>query len=172
MKGKIGENIGVLQQGERLLQGMDDLMYRRCSEAVFGSSIGEHVRHNLDHYACFFSGLETGEINYDSRQRESVVETDRNSAMTRIGEVCNHLEGLAGYRGILRLRVSNSTSQGYSQANTSVARELEFLQSHTIHHYAIVAVMCRLEGMAVSEGLGVAPSTLRYREESKSECAR
>ncbi len=29
---------------------------------------------------------------------------------------------------------------------TSFVRELELLLSHTVHHYALVAVMCRLEG--------------------------
>lgn len=172
MKAKIDENIAVLQQGERLLQGMDDLIYRRCSETVFRSSIGAHVRHNLDHYASFLAGLESGEINYEQRQREHVIETDRSAAMMRIGQICSLLEGLTGFRRPLRLRVLDATSQGYSWANTSVARELEFLLSHTIHHYAIVSIMCRLGGMAIDAELGVAPSTLRYWAKPNSECAR
>jgi hypothetical protein len=52
-----------------------------------------------------------------------------------------------------------------------MARELEFLLSHTVHHYAIVAILCRLQGIAVDDGFGVAPSTLRHRTESETPCA-
>jgi hypothetical protein len=169
MKAKIDENIAVLQQGIRLLQDMDDLIYRRCSETVFKSSIGAHVRHNLDHYTSLLAGLESGDINYE--QRQLVIETDRRAAMTRIGQICSLLEGLTGFQGTLRLWVPADTSRGGSWAYTSVARELEFLLSHTIHHYAIVAIMCRLEGKAIDKDLGVAPSTLRYWAEPKIKCA-
>jgi hypothetical protein len=171
MKAKIDENIAVLQQGVSLLQGMDDLTYRRCSETVFKSSIGAHVRHNLDHYTSFLAGLEAGEINYEQRQRALVIETDRNAAMVRIGQICSRLEGLTGFQGKVQLWVPGGTSLEGSWADTSVARELEFLLSHTIHHYAIVAIMCRLEGMAIDKDLGVAPSTLRYWAEPKIKCA-
>jgi len=48
-------------------------------------------------------------------------------------------------------------------ASTSIKRELAFLLSHTIHHYAIVAIICRLQGLSVEDDFGIAPSTLRHR---------
>ena len=120
MRSKIDENIAVLQQGAKLLQEMDDLIYRRCSETVFKSSIGAHVRHNLDHYASFLSGLESGEINYEKRQREHVIETDRNAAITRIGQICSRLEGLTGFQGTLLLRIPDGTRRGEAWANTLI----------------------------------------------------
>jgi hypothetical protein len=44
---------------------------------------------------------------------------------------------------------------------SSVAREIEFLHSHTVHHYAVIA---RLMPDSVKlNKFGVAPSTLRFR---------
>ena len=135
------------------------------------SSIGSHVRHNLDHYTSFLAGLETGEINYENRQRETIIETDRNAAMSLIVETCKSLEGLNGYTGEFKLWVTGGENNEGMWATTSISRELEFLMSHTIHHYAIVAIMCRLEGLNVQEDFGVAPSTLRYWGESNHQCA-
>ena len=54
---------------------------------------------------------------------------------------------------------------------SSRLRELDFLLSHTVHHQALTAIICRLVGVEVDEEFGVAPSTLRHRERLRS-CAR
>ena len=55
-------------------------------------------------------------------------------------------------------------------STSSVERELQFLSSHTVHHYALIAVILRLNGVQPEEGFGVAPSTQRYWKESRA-CA-
>jgi hypothetical protein len=45
---------------------------------------------------------------------------------------------------------------------SSIGRELQFLLSHTIHHYALIALALRLQGYEPSAEFGVAPSTLQY----------
>jgi hypothetical protein len=47
-------------------------------------------------------------------------------------------------------------------AVTSLERELQFLLSHTVHHFALVALLLRAQGFEVSADFGVAPSTLAY----------
>jgi len=167
----IQQNISILQQGKNLLKKMDDDLYQHCSETVFGSSIGSHVRHNLDHYTNFLAGLASGEINYENRQRDLLIETDRNSAMALIDETCVRLKNLCAPVEPLQLWLVSPENHGGTWATTSTSRELDFLMSHTIHHYAIVTIMCRLEGQDVEKGFGVAPSTLRYWEESNKQCA-
>jgi hypothetical protein len=46
---------------------------------------------------------------------------------------------------------------------SSVSRELQFLLSHTVHHYALIAMTLRAAGVELDEELGVAPSTLAYQ---------
>jgi uncharacterized damage-inducible protein DinB len=43
-------------------------------------------------------------------------------------------------------------------------RELQFLASHTVHHFALVALLLRLAGVSVPDGFGVATATARHRE--------
>jgi len=40
---------------------------------------------------------------------------------------------------------------------------LQALSSHTIHHFALIAVTLRLHGIQVDPNFGMSPSTLRYR---------
>ena len=57
-------------------------------------------------------------------------------------------------------------------ATTSVARELVFLASHTIHHMAIIGMLAEQAGVKVSADFGVHPSTLRYLQRQASGMAR
>jgi hypothetical protein len=43
-----------------------------------------------------------------------------------------------------------------------VTRELQFLASHTVHHYALIAHLARDRGVGVAPEFGVAPATLDY----------
>ena len=45
---------------------------------------------------------------------------------------------------------------------SSVGRELQVLSSHTIHHFALMAMTLRVLGVPVDPDFGMAPSTLRY----------
>ena len=51
-------------------------------------------------------------------------------------------------------------------APSSLARELQFLTSHTIHHFAVIALILRAMDVEVDREFGVAPSTLRYWTEA------
>jgi hypothetical protein len=45
---------------------------------------------------------------------------------------------------------------------SSVSRELQVLSSHTIHHFALIAMTLRAHGVDLDPEFGMAPSTLRY----------
>src|SRR6266571_8021433 len=64
----------VLNQGCALLDNVDDESYSRKEEGPWGSSIGAHYRHVLDHFLCLIEGLWDGEINYDQRSRSPELE--------------------------------------------------------------------------------------------------
>ena len=87
-----------------------------------------------------------------------------------IESICRRLADLAESPRVVCLRICDDSDQGVLRTS-SVARELDFLQSHTIHHYAIIAMLCRLQNVVVEQGFGVAPSTLRYQLTSKMQCA-
>lgn len=165
----VKSNQAALAQGESLLVRLSDEAYRSSLKPVFNSSIGAHIRHNLDHYACFLEGLALGRIDYAARRRSPRFETGRLDAVAELQRIRGQFETLGAPPAQLLVRIDNDAGPALSPS--SLVRELEFLMSHTIHHYAIVAIICRLQGIDVDDDFGVAPSTLRYRAEMETPCA-
>lgn len=52
-------------------------------------------------------------------------------------------------------------------SDSSVKRELQFLVSHTVHHYALIKELLRREGFDPGAEFGVAPSTLQARDQQR-----
>ena len=51
---------------------------------------------------------------------------------------------------------------------SSIGRELQILSSHTIHHFALIAMTLRAMGYHVDRDFGMAPSTLRFNAALKA----
>lgn len=176
------ENILYLEQGLALLEALDEELYRRTVPPTYTGSIGAHWRHCLDHYASLLDGLEAGAVDYSARERETRLETDPTYAAERTRDTIRRLRGIEPHLGHepLRIRVDCGAGQsGTPEASTStVDRELQFLVSHSVHHYALIALIAKIEGHMPDESFGVAPSTLQYREQQRSDaearqrCAR
>jgi hypothetical protein len=163
----IQANIQLLDQSRDLLQRLDIETYVKTSPVFLNSAIGGHMRHCLEHYQSLIAGLHEGRINYDHRARDQKVETEPQAAEARMGELRNQLAGLdpANLPEDLSVLMDHGaeSSTGVWQKST-LGRELQFLISHTIHHYALIAGLCRLHGVTICKDFGVAPSTLRHRE--------
>ena len=82
----------VLRQGESLLNSLSDREYTRKLPNAFGSTVGGHYRHCLDHFQSLLQGLDADEINYDHRKRNPRIESDRNFALS---ETLRILRGFA-----------------------------------------------------------------------------
>jgi hypothetical protein len=54
---------------------------------------------------------------------------------------------------------------------SSLSRELQVLSSHTIHHFALIAVTLRAHGVQMDADFGMAPSTLRHLAAKTAEAA-
>ena len=165
------DTVDFLRQGLELLADLSDEEYVRNFPPSFESPIGTHVRHIVDHYTCFLDGLETGSIDYDNRARDGSVETDRSAAAAAMSAVVDRLLAIDVSARDRELAVHMDCGGGPDEAGlrgrSSVQRELQFLVSHTVHHYALVAVMLRLEGREPFDGFGVSPSTLKYQETAR-----
>lgn len=158
----------VLRQGESLLNSISDGEYTRKLPSVFGSTVGEHYRHCLDHFQSLLQGLDADEIDYDHRERNPHIEKDRNFALTETHRM------LRGFASIptpfldcpinVRSKVNYDVEAAPSIGST-VGRELMYAVAHAIHHYALIAVMCGVLEVPVPTGFGVAPSTLKYYKE-------
>jgi hypothetical protein len=153
----------LLDEMEALLIGMDPETYcGRFAPGVSGS-IGEHVRHCLDHVSALLTADPAATLSYDRRHRGTAVETEPSSAIRQIVECRRVLDTWGGRSLDEPIRVSSlidasgETVTGWS----TLGRELAFVMSHTIHHQALIAVLLAIRGHGVPHRFGYAPSTPR-----------
>ena len=164
MNSLLSANIACLQQGIELLELIPQADYSRASADVFGSTIGGHVRHNLDHYAVFLAGFKAGEVDYDARERDIRIEEDPEAAKGLMRKLIDRLQILECEELESSLLVRMDDGGDSSWSRTSLRRELQFLLSHSIHHYALrTAIAARYGFKDVPEGFGVAPATLHHQ---------
>lgn len=152
-----------LQLAIDVLTTLTGRQYRSPDPLISGASVGQHWRHLSDHYACFLAGLSNGCVDYGERGRDTRTETDlafalqeMSALIPRLGKLAHVLDG--------PLKVRHEPADVDTSANaSSVARELEFLFSHSSHHLAMIAVVLRQAGIKLPVEFGLAASTRRYR---------
>ncbi|MBD5780252.1 DinB family protein [Pelagicoccus sp. NFK12] len=156
-------NCELLQQGIQLLSRHDDRTFNATDPASYGSGIGAHFRHVLDHYRSFLEGVSLGLIDYDNRERDTAEEKELSVALASLEEVARRMEVAAvDVETSVRVKVCASTEGDDLHSVSSFGRELQFLVSHTVHHYALIAIASRMQGIFPEDGFGVAPSTLKF----------
>ncbi|MFO7724452.1 MAG: hypothetical protein R6V45_02800 [Oceanipulchritudo sp.] len=163
MKDLIDANRSLLEQADALLADLDEEAYTRPCEACFRSTPGGHLRHILEHYGSFLDGLADRRIDYDRRDRGSPVEFSVEAARAEVERLLLDLEGASRIDPGERLAILLDDGGSARESSSNPERELQFLLSHSVHHFALMRTMLYLDGhRAFPEGFGIAPSTLRY----------
>lgn len=155
------DSIRLLEQGIALVEQLDDTLFVATGPGFESGSPGAQLRHCLDSYRCFLGGLTTGFVDYDARERDVRVETERHVAIARMREIAAALEALTPADDGRALRVV-CEGGGPDGTSSTVARELQFLMSHVIHHYALIAMILRTLDFVTPQEFGIAPSTLKH----------
>src|SRR5258706_14944145 len=86
--------IETLNQGESLLTEINDKTYAHNLPVAFNASIGGHYRHCLDHFRSLLDAAESGDLNYDHRERGTLIENDRFAALNATRELREGYERL------------------------------------------------------------------------------
>jgi uncharacterized damage-inducible protein DinB len=151
----------LLWQLGTVIGGLSDVQYRVERARGVSGSIGGHVRHCLDHVSALIEGVASGHVNYDARRRGTAVETSQEAAVAEIARLAGDLDAISSHvlHRPVQLLSALDTSGVHIAAHTSVARELAFVVSHTIHHLAVIALLLREQGIDVPPRFGYAPST-------------
>ena len=164
----------TLLQGETLLAQLSDEDYTRKVPVAFNASIGGHYRHCLDHFRSLLDSATEGDLNYDHRERGTLIESDRFAALNATRELREGYERLDPMLLMRPLNVSCKTSYATSGSQASpstVGREIMYSVAHAVHHYALIGVMCGVMGLKMPAGFGVAPSTLKHQAEAAKAAA-
>lgn len=164
----IADNLTVLGQGRELVTVLDGPAFTANAPALALSGVGPHLRHVIDFYQRFLDALEEPQtpgsilrIDYDARERDPRLEIDPDHATATLGRTMDRLRAVAFADEERPLEVR---SDGSPWISSTIARELQSLVSHTVHHFALIAVSVRCQGGDPGPDFGVAPSTLRHWE--------
>jgi hypothetical protein len=161
--------IEVLGQGETLLGEIANEDYTRKLPAAFNASVGGHYRHSLDHFRSLLDSVSSGDLNYDHRERGTLIESDRFAALNATRELRAGYQRLSVACLSRELDVTCKTSYattGSQAAPSTVGREIMYVVAHAVHHYALIGIMGCMMGLNMPAGFGVAPATVKFQSES------
>lgn len=168
----VEENREAIAQLRHFLAELSPAAYRQPFGTDGRHSLGKHVRHILDHYDALLAAAEAGRIDYEHRRRDARLEHWPREAERHLRDIERGLDRLVVSPGRQALALDYPLDQETSLTlGSSLARELAFLTSHTIHHMALLGVLAEQLGVTLPETFGVHPSTLRFwqREREREE---
>lgn len=159
----------VLNDLKCYLTIIDPVMYQTPLDLLSGSTIGQHTRHIVEFYNCLleqYTHEAVPVINYASRRRDYRIESEPDHALSIITDILGKLMSMDAEKECLL----DSSEHGLPHllVPSTVARELIYNIEHTIHHLAIVKIALKsvMPMLELPPHFGVAPSTIRHRQES------
>lgn len=143
----------------------NELLSRELS-ILFGSTIGQHVRHILEFYECLIAGADRSIVCYDERKRRVELEEDRQEIQRTIAAISDKIVNWKEDRPMM-LKASFSSEDGQDELmHSSLLRELSYCLEHMIHHLIIIKIALEKEQpeLKMPENFGVAYSTIRHQK--------
>jgi hypothetical protein len=151
------------------LSVIEPMVYQEPLPLLSGSTIGQHTRHIIEFYTCLLEQahlMDLPVINYAGRRRDHRIESEPDYALSCVDSIVSQLRELDP-DGKCLLNCAEHGQDGLLVQST-IGRELIYNIEHTIHHLAIVKIALRSTRpeIALPEHFGVAPSTIRHRQEA------
>ncbi len=163
--------IHTLKQLSNLLTQLDEALYKKSLDIFSSSSFGNHIRHILEFFQCLLNQYPEGKVNYDLRQRNSLLETAPCHAISIIEELCHQLSIIETKTSLTLETCYQTKGDQFIEAGTSIERELIYNIEHAIHHMAIIKIGIKVYApdIELPEDFGVAPSTIKYQRATQSQ---
>jgi len=146
------------------LQQLTHDEYSKPCKALFGNTIGQHVRHIIELFQCLEKGYDDGIINYENRNRDLLTETNKVIAEKLLSDIHSKLN-----RENKELKLEAFYDEHATEPviiSTNYYREVAYNLEHTIHHMALIRVgVTETTKILLPENFGVASSTVKYRKQ-------
>ncbi len=160
MNGLIQLNLHLITQVLSFTETLSEGVFSKPCKEVFSSTIGQHLRHCIEHYDAFIRAENSrGTLDYETRPRNPLIETNLDCAREQLKKIEKQLIEV----GSLEAMIYVIDTGAKEPTTSSVSRELQYLISHTVHHFALISVIAGMNDQPLPENFGVAPSTLKYR---------
>lgn len=131
---------------------------------------GAHLRHVIEHYEALLIPAQRGEVDYDRRARDASLENCPRAARQRLHALQLCLQRWHGedLQRPVRVRGQAGLAGEFGfVVGSSLGRELVFLASHAVHHFALLKPHCQQHGMAIAADFGKAPATVAHERASR-----
>jgi uncharacterized damage-inducible protein DinB len=146
------------------LDQLDQDQYNYPCKDLSGNTIGQHVRHIIEMFLCLEKGYQSGEVDYEKRGRDILIETDKNFATALLAEILQQISKDNKSLNLFTYYDDFSSEPGKICSN--YFREIAYNLEHTIHHMALIRIGLReLGDFQVSDSYGFASSTIKYRQQ-------
>lgn len=161
----------ILDQLDLVISQLSDQQYRQPIHLLGDSSIGQHVRHSLEFFICLIESRNEGVVNYDRRKRDIHIEEELTSARNILTSIKTFFSSTSTDFPILLNACYDLNGDDTVSIPSTFYRELAFNIEHTIHHMALikVGVKAAFDQIVLPEHFGIASSTVRYRNQVKTE---
>ena len=158
----------VLDDLQFYLSRIDPVIFQAPMELLSGSTIGQHTRHIIEFFNCLVEQSNDGDIpliSYGKRRRDFMIESAPDHALQNVLQICEQIKDLDPTKSCW-LDCEEHGEEDL-QVLSTIGRELVYTIEHTIHHLAIVkiALKAAIPSISLPEHFGVAPSTIRYRQQ-------
>lgn len=137
-------------------------------------SIGEHVRHIIDHVRAVVltavSGSPRRRVDFRIRARGSAMERDPAAAVDEIQGILNSLASVTPNALEGQVTVHDTGFRGASVPHdagfdSTLPREIFYVAQHTTHHLALIRALLPARYQQGPSQVGVAAATMAYRHE-------
>jgi uncharacterized damage-inducible protein DinB len=168
---KLIQNIqSSLVELDEALSQLTEAQFSQSLPIYSGSTIGMHARHIVEFYQCLLEQYTDNQrVNYDKRSRDLLLQTNLEYFSESIESVISALDILSDEQ--LKHPLSIITDDMQQTMSSSLDRELHYNLEHTIHHAALIkiGILNITPERKLPASFGVAPSTIRYREQKISQ---
>jgi hypothetical protein len=154
----------TLNELKNVLNQLSDENYTKPISNLGNSSIGQHNRHIIELFQGLLLSYDSGILNYDNRERNNLIETNRDFANQTIDDIICDLE-----KPNKNIMLHQLLQEETITIETNYFRELLYNLEHCIHHQALIKVaLYEMNEVTIDNNFGVAPSTIEY----KKQCAQ
>lgn len=149
----------ITQNLLRVLQQLPPDYYSKQLPILDKHTIGQQVRHVIEHWQILIENYNAAEINYGDRKREQILETDKELAIRTILDLLNQ-----SHKNDTPLCIRSMDNKEI--LNSTYLRELDSVAEHIIHHAAIIkiALLSLDENYVLPPDFGYAPSTVLHKQ--------
>ncbi len=147
-----------------VLHQLPDKYFTQPIPILEQQTIGQQVRHIIEHWQILIENYNSDFINYSNRKRDITIEQNKESSISLLQALLQQSTKENRTLHIVSLDESTVFTSSYY-------RELDNVAEHIIHHAAIIkmAILSIDADYKIPSSFGYAPSTISYK---KQACAQ